>query len=90
MQVREESWVEDRGGAMKLDSNCQLCFNSDFVCIPQQNKEGVMEVEGVCEWGERERKVKVDNSIQSQLTLSCERGRQGQMKAKVGETGVEK
>lgn len=70
MQVREELWVGDRGGAMKLDANCQLSFNADYVCILQQNKEGVTEVEGVCEWGERERKVKVDNSIQSQLTLS--------------------
>lgn len=32
---------------MKLDANCQLCFNSDCVCILQQNKEIVMEVEGV-------------------------------------------
>lgn len=64
------------GGGQRRSNGtgCKLsvCFNSDFVCILQQNKEGVMEVEGVCEWGERERKVKVDNSIQSQLTLSCE------------------
>lgn len=44
---REEWWEEDRGGggAMELDANCQLCFNSEYVCILQQNKE----------WGVRKR-----------------------------------
>ena len=57
-------WEEDRGGAVELDANCQLCFNSDYVCILQKNKEivTVEEVEKVCERVRGERKGKVDNS----------------------------
>ena len=75
MQVREELWVGDRGGAMKLDANCQLSFNADYVCILQQNKEGVTEVEGVCEWGEREKGEGKQLNSKSAYTVVNEEGR---------------
>ena len=40
MQVREESWVEDRGGAMKLDANCQfVLIQTLFVFFSKTKRE---------------------------------------------------